>query len=258
MSGRYQASSEESAILIPLIKEYFSYEERSAQRLEVTTRVLPLLAKWEHWTKSKVHIWFANNQKKYLGPVDNHTTHKSASGHYRHPSITEPPVFPPASAWPEVALAVSFAEPPPTPLNGPPRSISQSDGPFEDIPPSFLGPDALSPYNFDECQDFDPVRDFPEVPKRVTVLKSEADSRARKLSLYRLLHCYSRYARGIRTFPDRLERQEELENRFTGVLSLFSVELQIELPYNLNEAIEQIQTGLSQELARQVSQTKRV
>jgi hypothetical protein len=57
----------EFGILIPELKYYFTLPMRSSERKQMSIRTHRELAKLnpEHWTESRVRLWFNNKNKKY-------------------------------------------------------------------------------------------------------------------------------------------------------------------------------------------------
>jgi hypothetical protein len=68
LDDRYFPSEAELGILIPQLKTYFNFPERSAQRKSVTKETCEALKRFnpEHWTGKKVRLWFNNNKTNYL------------------------------------------------------------------------------------------------------------------------------------------------------------------------------------------------
>jgi len=61
---RYHPSISEQSILLPSLKRYFSYPERSPDRSRIANEVVGLLQQYSsHWNQRAVRLWFNNNRK---------------------------------------------------------------------------------------------------------------------------------------------------------------------------------------------------
>ena len=61
---RYHPSSQEQSILIPNLRLYFSYPERSPDRSRIASEVSNQLLKHsDHWSIRSVRLWFNNNKR---------------------------------------------------------------------------------------------------------------------------------------------------------------------------------------------------
>ena len=65
---RYYPSDEELKILIPKLKQYFSFPDRSMERKNIVQKTFELIKEINpnHWDARKVRIWFRNNKKTYI------------------------------------------------------------------------------------------------------------------------------------------------------------------------------------------------
>lgn len=68
MTKRYIPNTAEFPILVPSLKEYFSLRERSNERKELVNKTYEKLKAInpDHWSPTKVRLWFNNNKSVYL------------------------------------------------------------------------------------------------------------------------------------------------------------------------------------------------
>lgn len=71
-TSRYYPKQQEMQILIPNLRRYFSYPERSQQRSQLVKDVKSYLEKINpHWNHRAVRLWFNNNKNNYLTSPQN-------------------------------------------------------------------------------------------------------------------------------------------------------------------------------------------
>jgi hypothetical protein len=101
--GRYVPNNTELDILITAIHEYFDKPERSTERNSIIDCTLPKLSSYPHWTKSRIRIWFTNNQKKYIN---------TTTGHFNPPLPPPPLPLPPPHPAPAIPekMSLKFTE----------------------------------------------------------------------------------------------------------------------------------------------------
>ena len=66
-TAKYQASKDEIELLVPALKKYFSYPQRTIERSNIVHEVvskLSIISK--HWNPSTVRKWFINNMQQYV------------------------------------------------------------------------------------------------------------------------------------------------------------------------------------------------
>jgi len=66
---RYYPTDDEMRILVPSMKKYYSFADRSIGRkneIDESLKKLQLINP-KHWNKTNVRIWFRNNKKQYIG-----------------------------------------------------------------------------------------------------------------------------------------------------------------------------------------------
>ena len=69
---RYYPDAQEQSILIPYLKKYFDYPERSPERNLIAAEVSNMLSKLSsHWTHRAVRLWFNNNRGTYIKDYSN-------------------------------------------------------------------------------------------------------------------------------------------------------------------------------------------
>ncbi|OHT04954.1 hypothetical protein TRFO_27460 [Tritrichomonas foetus] len=65
---RYFPSETELSVLIPKLKEYFTYPERSTDRKTVVNQTYDMVKDLaDHWNVGKIRLWFNNNKNIYIG-----------------------------------------------------------------------------------------------------------------------------------------------------------------------------------------------
>lgn len=68
---RYYPDAQEQSILIPYLRKYFKFPERSPERNRIASEVSNMLLKFSpHWTHRAVRLWFNNNRTTYI-KIDN-------------------------------------------------------------------------------------------------------------------------------------------------------------------------------------------
>lgn len=71
---RYYPNAQEQSVLIPYLRKYFKYPERSPERNRIASEVSQMLLKISpHWTHRAVRLWFNNNRLTYLKNDDTPT-----------------------------------------------------------------------------------------------------------------------------------------------------------------------------------------
>jgi hypothetical protein len=268
--ARYIPSQQECDVLIPALKRYFKFDQRSKEREHVIAKVLPELTRVSkaHWNKNNVRIWFTNNQKKYTDPEEDApvASEQSRVSPRRAEIITVPPSPAPPPPPPSLPPPPPLPAPPPEPPTAadPPRPLrtaSASDASFDIF--STSRPPSRADIRFlwsPEASDLDEERDFPSVPAAFVPRDDECTLTDRKYDLYRHLTCYYRYQKGIRRCDpaERLDKQRQVEERFVAVLGLMRSELRIPLPSSRDKATPVVRGAMTRELIRQVSQTTRL
>lgn len=64
---RYYPDAQEQSILIPYLRKYFKFPERSPERNRIASEVSNMLSKFSpHWTHRAVRLWFNNNRTTYI------------------------------------------------------------------------------------------------------------------------------------------------------------------------------------------------
>ncbi|OHS92928.1 hypothetical protein TRFO_40717 [Tritrichomonas foetus] len=76
---RYYPDAQEQSILIPYLRKYFKFPERSPERNRIASEVSNMLLKFSpHWTHRAVRLWFNNNRSTYI--KDDKASETSFSG----------------------------------------------------------------------------------------------------------------------------------------------------------------------------------